>query len=140
MRTAELADSLIPLLTFPTSPNSLIMPQSSRESPNLTDTRNWHNLGLGAGVQFAGWLRKRPRDRFGLAIAEAANGDRFLDAHPDRVRREVVIEATYLASLTPWVSIQPDVQVVRYPGMNVAESNAWVATLRFILEPFASMR
>jgi porin len=41
----------------------------------------------------------------------------------------MVLEATYQAQITPWFSIQPDVQFVIQPGGNGAVPNALVLGL-----------
>ena len=43
---------------------------------------------------------------------------------------EMAIESTYLAQLTPWLAIQPDVQYIIHPGALQSSANALVLGLR----------
>lgn len=93
----------------------------------------------------AGW----PSDRLGLGFtfARVGSGDRGLDRDglayataTGPVRDyEAVLELSYAAELTPWWTVQPDLQIVFHPGGRVADPrrgdgatlrNAVVAGLR----------
>ncbi len=91
---------------------------------------------IGAGLAFTAPIASRPNDQLGLAIAAARNGSHFeraelaLDA---RARSESTIELTYLAQLTAWLALQPDVQYVINPGGTSSARNALVPGLRIAL-------
>ena len=89
---------------------------------------------LGGGLVYTGIARTRPNDQIGLSFAVATFGDRYrasqaLLGTPTR-RREMVLEAAYLAALAPWLRVQPDVQYVLDPGGSARVTNALVLGLR----------
>jgi len=65
----------------------------------------------------------------GLAVARAiASNVAAIDE--GRANTETVIEATYARQLTPWLSVQPDVQYVINPGAGPETRNALVMGVR----------
>lgn len=70
---------------------------------------------------------------FGVAVAE--NGAEFRRAERRRgravERRETALELTYRVGLTPWLTVQPDLQYVINPGADPARKDALVAGVRF---------
>ena len=44
--------------------------------------------------------------------------------------REVIIETGYLAEITPWLRLQPDVQYVVSPGGDASRGDAYAVCLR----------
>ncbi len=92
---------------------------------------------LGLGLVYTGLLPGRGDDQAGLALAVARNGDPYFESvaplgTPDR--SEAVIEATYLAGITSWLSIQADLQYIVNPGTEPNVSNALVPLVRFQIE------
>lgn len=92
--------------------------------------RNEVTLYADAGLNFKGLFADRTDDVFGLAAAVGRIGARAraLDADirrlsgldtPDR-DSESVVEMTYRCQVTPWWSVQPDIQFVRHPVGEVA--------------------
>lgn len=73
--------------------------------------------------------------RVGIAVAHARRGDavmREAARHNARSNRaETAIELTYAYRVTPWLTIQPDLQYVVNPGWEPSRSDATVAGLRF---------
>ena len=96
------------------------------------DARNRENIFLVGGIYWKGLIAGRSHDVFGLAIAYArtSNALRRLGAEtasitgmPNNIRQhETVIEVTYLYQITPWWSLQPDLQGVFNPGAALASS------------------
>ena len=89
----------------------------------------------GAGLHYQGLIPGRSGDVTGLAVARARNGSHFLafaqGAGEGRfASTETVVEATYVAQLRPWLSVQPDVQYVVHPGGAPTLDDALVAGLR----------
>lgn len=94
---------------------------------------------LPVGTYFGGGLRYgTPDHAIGLAVAHARLGDSALDAadlHGQGAdRAETNIELSYLRSLAPGVSIQPDIQYVLNPGWDPAVEHALVVGLRFSVD------
>ncbi len=84
----------------------------------------------GGGLTYGNEARK-----LGIAVAHARRGDAVMreaarhNARSDRA--ETAIELTYAHRVTPWLTIQPDLQYVINPGWEPRRSNATVAGLRF---------
>ncbi len=89
---------------------------------------------LGGGLVYTGVARSRKDDQIGLSFAAVGFGDRYrraqqLAAIPSECR-EIVVEAVYNTILTPWLSVQPDVQYVVNPGGDPRVDDALVIGLR----------
>lgn len=69
---------------------------------------------IGAGVALEGSGR-RARDELGLALA-ATDFAAAQHRHVDGARREISLEVTYRAEITPWLAVQPNLQWVSRPG------------------------
>ena len=106
-----------------------------------SDVNQFSNY-IGAGAVYTGLLPGRDEDRIGLALAVARNGEPFKDALRAAGARvfdqEIIIELTYRAEVTPWLTLQPDIQYVMDPGAgaNGDLDDALVVGLRFELSPF----
>jgi porin len=89
---------------------------------------------LGAGVVLSAPLSGRPDDQLGLAVATAGTGNAMRrlasGSGASLQRRETTVELTYRASLTDWLTVQPDIQYVRQPGFDPGLQDAWVIGLR----------
>jgi porin len=92
--------------------------------------RNEISVYADAGVNFKGLVASRTDDVFGLAAAVSRIGNRARALDAD-IRRfggldtpirdsESVIEMTYRYQVTPWWSVQPDVQFIRHPNGGVS--------------------
>ena len=91
------------------------------------------NFYIDGGLNYKGLLPTRDHDVLGLAIAygHLTNNLPNSQGRSDR-GYEIVLEATYEIELTPWLSLQPDVQYVIHPsGTNIA--NALVLGVRTTL-------
>lgn len=91
----------------------------------------------GAGFKYTGLIPGRPADELGLGVAVGYNGSAFDRAARDAGDRpavaEIAVEWTYRAWLTPWLSLQADLQYVANPGGLKNRSDALVAGLRYTL-------
>lgn len=100
----------------------------------IADTGNAIRRYLGGGIVHTGALPGRGRDQAGVSFAMADLGNRFrrseAEARRSPARHELIIEAAYQAVLTPWLSVQPDVQYVIDPGGSRIVSDAVVLGLR----------
>ncbi len=91
--------------------------------------RNLSNLYAEAGMNWRGPIKDRENDVFGLAVAYLGISPAARQFSNDLVAfgkavsgyasNETVIEATYQAPVTDWLTLQPDVQYVINPGAGV---------------------
>lgn len=90
---------------------------------------------VGAGLVSTGLVPARPSDELGLAVAAARNGSHYLAARAALARpttsAEVAIELTYLAQVTGWLAVQPDVQYIVHPDTDPTRPDALALQLRF---------
>lgn len=84
--------------------------------------RNAIQFYTDGGLNFKGLFPGRDEDVLGLGVAYAKISDnlRDLDLAPNDSDRdyEIALEATYQAKITPWWTLQPDVQYIINPGGN----------------------
>ena len=76
---------------------------------------------LGAGLTAVGLVPGRPNDEIGFALARAQNGAHYRslqESLPGLEPRdaETSFETTYLAQITDWLAVQPDLQLILNPG------------------------
>ena len=91
--------------------------------------RNLSNLFIEGGMNWLAPFTERPDDTFGLAVsylgispaAQAYSRDlvSFGRATSAYAGNETVLEATYLATITNWLTLQPDLQFVFNPGAGI---------------------
>jgi len=86
-------------------------------------------------VNVTGLIPERSADVLGLGIIYARISGDFAGAQPDSPLwgHETVLEATYKIALTPWWSLQPDLQYVIHPGGSTEIPNALVLGIRIDL-------
>ena len=92
--------------------------------------RNQIDLYVDGGAAYKGLIPGRDQDVLGLAMSYARiSGDasdrdedaRRFNSTPSPVRDfEAVVELTYVAQITPYWTLQPDIQYVVHPGGNIA--------------------
>jgi porin len=102
--------------------------------------RNLITVSLNAGLLMHEPIRHRDDDVFGIGmgytkVSSAASGlDQDTGAFsgsPYPIRHsETYLEATYSYAVTPWWSVQPDVQYIIKPGGGVPNPNAASGTIR----------
>lgn len=68
---------------------------------------------LAMGISGEGMLRSRPWDGFGFGVFRTNWSDGLSTALLTPVQSEMGVEAFYNIALTPWLSLTPDVQVIR---------------------------
>ncbi len=92
----------------------------------------------GAGFTYTGLLPGRPEDELGMGVAAAYNGHSFKRASraagDSPAVAEVAVEWTYQAVLTPWLSLQADLQYVANPGGLSNRRDALVTILRYVVD------
>lgn len=88
---------------------------------------------VGGGLAYAGPFRGRDEDRIGIAVGSVRFGKpyrRAVAAGGEPVEAgELIVEATYRAPVTDWLTLQPDIQYVIDPGGG-ATANALIFGLR----------
>lgn len=82
------------------------------------------------GVKWKGALADRPEDELGVAVLTATTSADYRRANGGG-RAESVAEVTYRAPLSPWLTVQPNMQYVRNPAADPTIGDAWVVGLRF---------
>ena len=98
----------------------------------INNDRNLVNVLVNAGVTWKGAIPGREDDSAGLGITWSRIGDRARGydrdvayysgaAYPIRTS-ETVLELTYQAPVTPWLTLQPDFQYVFNPGGGIVSS------------------
>jgi porin len=110
---------------------------------NALSDRGIFDYYLDGGVTFNGLIPGRGSDLFGVATAYGHIGsglqgftedENNLDAKNAPVPDfEQNIEVTYLAQISPWWTLQPDLQVIIHPGGSAAVSNAVVLGCRTVI-------
>ena len=92
-------------------------------------------LYTGAGLVYTGLIPGRDKDQIGFAVAAVHSGRDFEEAMENQGMRidssEITLEFTYLIQVTPWFTIQPDLQYVINPGVDPALNNALALGTRF---------
>lgn len=86
------------------------------------------------GMVFSGFVPSRKDGQFGLALTRSSNSSSFKDANAPVESGETQCEITYKDMLTPWLSIQPDLQYTVNPGTDPALKNAWTGGIRLGLD------
>ena len=95
------------------------------------EDRNMVAYQLDAGLNYKGLIPNRDEDVLGVGFSYVRISDQARDLDRDAnaingtsapVRDyESAIEITYQAPITPWLSVQPDLQYIMHPGGNVAD-------------------
>ncbi len=91
--------------------------------------RNLSNLFVEAGMNWRAPFERRPQDVFGLAFAYLGISPAARAFSRDLMvfgragfpydSNETVVEATYQAPVTDWLTLQPDIQLVINPGAGI---------------------
>ncbi len=96
--------------------------------------RNTIGFYFDAGLVYTGLIPGRDDDQLGLALgfADLSNGaaQTLFDEGSRQVGYEAVLELTYVAQITPWLSLQPDAQYIIRPGSTGDLGNAFVLGAR----------
>ena len=89
---------------------------------------------VGGGLVATGWLFGRDGDQVGISVASAQEGDTYRRNVRARgiapARAETTWEASYLAQLKKWLTLEPDVQVVSHPDADASRRAAMLLQLR----------
>jgi porin len=110
---------------------------------NALGDRSIFNYYVDGGTTFNGLIPGRPADLFGVATAYGHIGSGLQGFTEDQNNLdgtnvpvpdfEQNIELTYLAQISPWWTVQPDLQVLIHPGGSAAIPNAVVLGCRTVI-------
>jgi porin len=93
------------------------------------------NYAWSAGLVYTGLIPARDEGQLGFGITQAHNGDDFREAAAAAGvavdAAETTLELTYSDNVTPWLSVQPDVQYIMDTGTNPALDDALILGTRF---------
>lgn len=131
-----------------TGKNKIVVPSVDAESSNQglgtfarfafePQDRNFLGFYFDTGLSYTGLIPGRDEDVIGIALGygQLTNGAKDVlassgETHPDY---EIVLEFTYQANLTPWLSVQPDLQYIAHPGGTRTLGDAWVLGIRTVV-------
>ncbi|MEQ1490398.1 MAG: carbohydrate porin [Terricaulis sp.] len=96
--------------------------------------------GWQAGVLFTNVIPSRADSQLSIGAYQGRFGSKFRANQRDdglnASSAETGIELTYSDQVTPWLRLQPDVQVVLDPNGDRDRQELWTAGLRFTIAPF----
>ena len=103
--------------------------------------RSEYDWVVDGGFNYTGLIPSREEDVFGIGFVWAnvsddmrrqQRADRDINGSPVPAisDHEIAVEMTYYADITPWWSIQPDIQYIIHPGGSSELPNAFVIGLR----------
>ena len=99
--------------------------------------RNFVGFYAEGGFNYKGLIPLRDSDVLGAGIgyAQLTNGAKDVLASEGSVNPdyEIVIEATYQAKITPWLTLQPDIQYIIHPGGTRDYGNALILGARVVV-------
>ncbi len=127
--------------------HTLVERRLTREENNIAQgLAGWVRLGfaskmlnpveryIGGGLAYTGPFAGRDKDQVGMAVGLVEFGNSFrrglLLEGAQIGAREVIVEATYRAPVTDWLTLQPDLQYVINPGGRPKRENALILGLR----------
>lgn len=94
------------------------------------EDRNFVSFYFDTGLTYKGLIPSRDQDTLGMAFAYAQLGNSarnmLIDDGSIGVGAEMVLEVTYQSQVTPWLTIQPDLQYIINPGGTRDLNNALV--------------
>lgn len=101
------------------------------------DQVNQFDYAWSTGLVYTGLIPGRDAGQFGIAVSGAHNSDKFKAASAAAATpvndAETAYELTYSDYVTPWLSLQPDVQYIVNPGTDPTLDNALVVGARAVV-------
>ncbi len=92
------------------------------------EEKNVVSLYTDFGINWMGPFGQRSEDILGIGFLHTDFGSDYVGANPGVSRTESVLELTYQGVITPWFSIQPDLQIIFNP--HEGRENAFVFGVR----------
>lgn len=88
------------------------------------DSVNQFDYAWSTGLVYTGLIPGRDEGQLGFGIAGAHNSDDYITSSGPADSNEIALELTYADNITPWLSVQPDVQYIVNPGTDPSLENA----------------
>ena len=95
-------------------------------APEETQQVDWSGA---AGLRYHGLFDGRDDDIAGIALATSRAGNLYRNLNGSD-RYETNLELTYRAQIKPWLTLQPDVQYIINPNMDLNLKDVWVLGVR----------
>jgi porin len=103
-------------------------------APGNVNFVNWY---IDGGLNFTGFIPGRFRDVAGIAVAHSSISQQFSDSEVLQgnapYTSETVLEATYRINITPWWTLQPDIQYIWTPSGEKGSKDALVFGARTVV-------
>jgi len=107
-----------------------------RVGTNPLKDRTQIGLHAGAGLNWFGPISGRSKDTLGIAVSYNRFTESFIQSSltdDQKVsKQETILEITYQAVLTPWLTLQPDIQFVFDPVLS--RRNAYVFLMQAVVD------
>lgn len=94
------------------------------------DDVNQFDYSWATGLVYTGLFEGRDDGQLGFGIEGVHNGDPFRSVAAPIDASETSFELTYSDQITPWLSIQPDIQYIMNPGTDPALDDALAVGIR----------
>ena len=95
---------------------------------------NRFNGYFGGGLVAAGWLFDRDADQIGISVARARESEAYRRTARlegiEPAQAETTWEMSYLIQVRPWITLEPDLQLVGHPNADRARHTATVLQVR----------
>jgi porin len=98
---------------------------------------NRYSVFYSAGLNYSGLIPGRADDVLGVGAVQTRQGSNFLDENIDETTgesayfsAETTFEITYSARVLDWLSVQPDIQYVQQPNMDINIKDAMLFGIR----------
>jgi porin len=86
------------------------------------------------GLVFTGYVPNRPEAKIGFAASQNANSSKYKIVNAPVDSKETQYELTYSDKITPWLSVQPDLQYTVNPGTDPTLDNALTVGTRLAVD------
>ena len=102
-------------------------------TPNYSFVHDYFDVGF----NFTGFVPSRPLDVAGIAVGRSGISRQYSNSQVAQGERgyseETVVEGTYRFQITPWGSIQPDLQYFVNPSAQHGSRNTFVSGIRTVI-------
>jgi porin len=92
--------------------------------------RNANSWYFGGGLHYQGLIPDRDDDELMLAANMATFSSKYRETYPGTEYAERVVELSYRAIITPYLTLTPDIQYINNPGGDPTRTDAVILYLR----------